>query len=221
MIQGKSITLRSARLDERKLIFYIAMKTDILNFSESYNSTFEEFEDDYAERYFDSKEPSVCGGMMICENNAPVGFISYCQVSFGQDGINPGIMEPRPWKDKTHLLFLPKLAKPLISGYFRSIKHTDYPCGMRLLTDTLINILTLGVSDFYPDFVRLIFRENVSINLRIDASCGLDYCVFAHVHFIPLSKNSILLSQFIILTLLPGTIVHSSFSDPSKSKSDN
>lgn len=99
MIQGKIITLRTAKVEERKLIFDMGMKTNILTYSRSYNSNLEDFLNDYNESYFDDRDSSVCGGMMICLNKISVGFISYGLIDCGENRINPLIMELDVWLD--------------------------------------------------------------------------------------------------------------------------
>ena len=92
MIQGKYITLRTARVNERKLIFDMGIKTNILTYSDTYNKNLESFMMDYEERYFDNRDPSSCGGMMICLKDTIIGFLSY-------DTLRNGIMEIDIWMD--------------------------------------------------------------------------------------------------------------------------
>jgi Acetyltransferases, including N-acetylases of ribosomal proteins len=81
MIQGEKIVLRVATLDERKSIYDMGMKTNILRYLDSYDDNLTEFENDYTERYFDNKAPSQCGGMIICKNSVSIGFISYGRIN--------------------------------------------------------------------------------------------------------------------------------------------
>ena len=80
MIQGKIITLKTASATDRPLIYKMGQSTDILrnHFPEK---GFADFEAGYHDGYFDSCDPSVCGGMMICVDEMPVGFISYGNTS--------------------------------------------------------------------------------------------------------------------------------------------
>jgi len=101
MIQGKCVTLKVAKAEERKLIYRMGLSTDCLTegVGGEYVNGLADFEAEYTERYFDSREPAVCGGMMIYVGNDPVGFIVYDQTSYEDDWVNPGIMTIDIWLD--------------------------------------------------------------------------------------------------------------------------
>jgi RimJ/RimL family protein N-acetyltransferase len=94
MIQGKFVTLRMARTDEIKLTYEMGLSTKLLE--GVYTNGFEEYKKEY-ERYFDDKEHSLCGGVMICLDNHPIGFITYAKISYEDDWIQPGFMEIDIW----------------------------------------------------------------------------------------------------------------------------
>jgi RimJ/RimL family protein N-acetyltransferase len=81
-----------------KLAYEMGLSTPYMNhiFTDEYTNGLEDFENEY-ERYFDNREPSLCGGMMICLENHPVGFITYAQISYEDDWIQPGVMEIDIW----------------------------------------------------------------------------------------------------------------------------
>jgi len=101
MIQGKYVTLRVARADERKRIYEMGLSTDCLEegAGTEYPNGLADFEAEYTQRYFDGREPAVCGGMMICAGSKTVGFIVYDQTSHEDDWVNPGIMTIDIWLD--------------------------------------------------------------------------------------------------------------------------
>jgi RimJ/RimL family protein N-acetyltransferase len=99
MIKGKYILLRRALLNERRLIFDMGMKTNILSYSSSCADNLKEFEADYNDGYFDEKKEDVCGGMMICLGEKPIGFISYGRVCSDEEYLQLGIMELDIWMD--------------------------------------------------------------------------------------------------------------------------
>jgi len=91
MIQGERVTLRPAKSEERKLIFDMAIAADYLN-DDLWANGVADFEAEYSDDYFDAKMPSICGGMMICLDNNPIGFAIYDQTSYENDWINQGVM---------------------------------------------------------------------------------------------------------------------------------
>ena len=86
MITGDNVMLRIARADEVKLAYNMGLSTSYMKqvFDDEYTNGLEDFANEY-ERYFDNREPALCGGMMICVNNQPVGFITYAQISYEDD----------------------------------------------------------------------------------------------------------------------------------------
>ncbi|MCL2408307.1 MAG: GNAT family N-acetyltransferase [Oscillospiraceae bacterium] len=98
MTQGKYVTLRMARADEIKLAYEMGLSTPYMKqaFEDEYTNGLEDFENEY-ERYFDSSESSLCGGMMICLGNHPIGFTTYARISYEDDWIQPGVMEIDIW----------------------------------------------------------------------------------------------------------------------------
>ena len=103
-IQGELITLRTAKLEAQKLIYEMGLSTDYMRkcFEEGYPEGLETFKKSYTERYFDNREPYVCGGVMICLDNIPVGFISYGQISdpsYKEWVYHFGTMELDIWMD--------------------------------------------------------------------------------------------------------------------------
>lgn len=104
MIQGRSVMLRTARLDERELVYSMALSTEYMKqcFAEDFADGFDSFEEEYSDAYFDDSEPSLRAGMMICLDDIPLGFVSYSQVSDyrGRDWIyHFGTMELDIWMD--------------------------------------------------------------------------------------------------------------------------
>lgn len=93
----QKVILRPAEKKERKLIFDMAMKTEILSFSDSYNNTYEKFIEDYTEDYFSGEFNNICSGVMICIDETPIGFISYGQICFEANGLKQCIMELDIW----------------------------------------------------------------------------------------------------------------------------
>jgi len=89
MLQGKYVTLRPARADEREFIYEMALSTI---FYEDVWDNLADFSDEYTDRYYDMREPAVCGGMLIYLNEAPIGFTIYDQNSYEDGWINPGVM---------------------------------------------------------------------------------------------------------------------------------
>lgn len=103
-IKGQSITLRYASLDERQLVYDMALSTEYMNrcFAEEFEHGFESFKDEYVERYFDGSEPHTLAGMMICLDKKLIGFISYSQVTDYRDRAwiyHFGTMELDIWLD--------------------------------------------------------------------------------------------------------------------------
>jgi diamine N-acetyltransferase len=94
MIQGKRVILRMARADEIKLTYEMGLSTSLLE--DVYTNGLDDYKNEY-ERYFDSEEHSLCGGVMICLDNHPVGFMTYAQISYEDDWIQPGVMEIDVW----------------------------------------------------------------------------------------------------------------------------
>ena len=66
-----------------------------------------------------------------------------------------------------------------LGGFRPELVITDSG-GARLLADTVIDIATFGIADFYPSFFRGIFRENVSLDWRLDSSGVFDDRIVAH-----------------------------------------
>jgi RimJ/RimL family protein N-acetyltransferase len=98
-IFGKKVALRPAVISDRRYIFDIGVKIEILNFLGSFNNSYEKFAEDYNGIYFTGEFNEICGGVMICIEEDPVGFISYGQICFGQNGLKPGVMELDIWMD--------------------------------------------------------------------------------------------------------------------------
>jgi len=78
-----------ARLDERKFIYEIALSTDI--YCDVWDS-FADFEIEYTERYYDMREPTICGCMLIYLGERPIGFTIYDQNSYEDGWIQSGVM---------------------------------------------------------------------------------------------------------------------------------
>jgi len=89
MIQEKYVTLIMARVEERKLIYEIALSSIL--YKDVWDSL-TEFEDEYKERYYDTREPAICGVMLIYLGKHPIGFIIYDQNSYEDGWINSGVM---------------------------------------------------------------------------------------------------------------------------------
>jgi RimJ/RimL family protein N-acetyltransferase len=89
MIQGKYVTLRMAKTNERKLIYEMALSTEL------YKDVWDnlaDFEDEYTERYYDMSEPTICGCMLIFLGERPIGFTIYDQNSYEDGWIHTGVM---------------------------------------------------------------------------------------------------------------------------------
>lgn len=99
MIQGKDVTLRMGKLEEQKLIYEMGLSTEYMRgrFALDFPNGFESFAKSYYDIHFDNRAPSVCGGMIISLKGEPIGFISYCSISYGKIYLNPGIMEVDIW----------------------------------------------------------------------------------------------------------------------------
>lgn len=104
MINGKIVTLKPATLAQRRLIFNMGLSTAYMGarFAEDYPGGFAAFADDYEDMFFDSRAPSVCGGLIVYQEAEPVGFISYCCISYGKTYLKPGIMEIDIWMNGEH-----------------------------------------------------------------------------------------------------------------------
>jgi RimJ/RimL family protein N-acetyltransferase len=100
IIQGELITLRTASTTDRPLIYQMGLSTDTIGHHFS-KRTLAEFEASYHDRYFDNRDSTVCGGMMICVDDTPIGFISYGNTSGTVGGVEYpavfGVMELDIW----------------------------------------------------------------------------------------------------------------------------
>jgi len=89
MIQGKYVTLKMASTNERKFIYEIALSMEI--YADVWDSL-ADFEAEYTERYYDMREPTICGCMLIYHDESPVGFTIYDQNSYEDGWICSGVM---------------------------------------------------------------------------------------------------------------------------------
>ena len=97
MIHGKFITLKTAKTEERKIIYDMALKSGLVSYSFSYKTGLESFKKIYHEKYFNDQDPSVCGAMMIYLNNNLAGFISYSQAGDSKNFAAYDIRELDVW----------------------------------------------------------------------------------------------------------------------------
>ena len=70
MIQGEYVTLRMASANDRKFIYEMALSMEVY---EDVWDSFADFETEYTERYYDMKEPAICGCMLIYRDEHPLG----------------------------------------------------------------------------------------------------------------------------------------------------
>jgi len=99
VIKGKYVTLRTAKLEQQKLVYEMALSTGYMRgrFQQDYPGGFVAFAEDYNDVFFDNKTPSVCGAVMIYVGDEPAGFISYSSESYGKAYLNQGILEIDVW----------------------------------------------------------------------------------------------------------------------------
>ena len=86
-MQGQRITLRPATLEDREVIYQWLADSDITHlmlgppdFPDSPVPTWEEFVNDYAEHYFNDKEPLKGRCFIIEHERTPVGQVSYNEI---------------------------------------------------------------------------------------------------------------------------------------------
>jgi diamine N-acetyltransferase len=97
MIRGKLVSLRAARLDERKLIYDMGLSTDSMNGCFYDIGGYAAFTADYGDIYYEGKAPSVCGGFVVLCGDTPVGFISYSSADGGTTYLKNGCREIDIW----------------------------------------------------------------------------------------------------------------------------
>lgn len=104
MTPTQRITLRPAASGEKRRIYDMALSTDYMRdcFARDFAQGFSSFDLEYGSHYFDGREPELFGGLMICLDGTPIGFISYGQVSdfYGRPWAKHlGTMELDLWLD--------------------------------------------------------------------------------------------------------------------------
>jgi len=91
VICGERINLKPATLKDKRMVYEWASQTDITKsmmglptFPDQPIPTWEKFNNDYKDYYFDGSKPELGRGYLICTENETVGFVNYNDINFDE-----------------------------------------------------------------------------------------------------------------------------------------